>query len=183
MRGLIVLLAFVAAFGAVTYVMLDRQALLGPDGVELLWNPPRPKETARRERVDPSPLAALLQTELAEVDTARKNMEQERTQFAAEREALEAQREAMATELEAVRKYREELERQQAENVQALGKMLSNMDAAAAAQILEKLPEPLAVQVLLTAKQRESGAMLEELNPDKAAVLSERLARANRPTS
>ena len=183
MRGLVVVLAFVLAFGAVLYVLLDRQELLGSDGVTLLWNPPQPKARPKRERVDATPLAAMLRTELTGVEEAKANLARERKQFAAERETLEAQRDAMAAELEAVRLYREELERQQAANVLTLGRMLSSMDAAAAAEILEKLPESLAVQVLLVTKQRESGAMLEELEPDKAAVLSERVARVNLPAS
>lgn len=184
MRGMLIFLLFLLTLAGVSYFLLERQGLIGENGVALLWTLRPEREAApARERVDPTPLAALLQEELSTVEAAKADLEREREQFAAERAELETQRDAMAAELEAVRRYREELDRQQEANVVALSRMLSNMDAAAAAQIVEKLPERLAVRVLLATKQRESGAILEEMSPDMAAVLGERIARAALPAS
>ncbi len=183
MRGSLIFLVFVLTLVGVSYFLLNQQGLWGEEGVDLLWTLRATPEPPARERVDPTPLAALLREEAAAVEEARVNLDREREQFAVERESLDAQREAMAAELEAVRRYREELDRQQEANVAALSRMLSTMDAAAAAQIVEKLPERLAVTVLLESKQRESGAILEEMNPEKAALLSERIARADLPAS
>lgn len=183
MRGAVIVLVFLATFAGVTYFLLERQGLLGPEGVSLLWRLPAPREHPRAEQVEPAPLIRELREERAALERERELVVAQGKQLAEEREALDRQREAMAAELQAVREYRARLERQQQENVEALSRMLSNMDAEAAAQIVQKLPEPLAVDVLLKTKQRESGAILEAMAPDKAAALSERIARARLPTS
>ena len=144
MRGGLVLVVFLLVFAGATYFLLNQKGLLGGDGVELLWNFPEPAVPVQRERVDAAPLAMLLKEELADVERAKLDLEREREQFAAERDALDQQRDTMATELEAVQAYREAQETQRVANVQAVSRMLANMDAAAAAQILDELPEELA---------------------------------------
>lgn len=178
MRGTLVLLAFVLAFVASSYLLLRQQGLLGSDGVELLVHPPRPPAPAR-EAVVPTPLLTELQQEQAALDAARTELERRQTQAEREMQALQEQRTAMEADIAAVREYREALAQQGAENVQALSQMLANMDEEAAAAIVEKLPTDLAVDVLLLQKERDSGAILEEMDPDTAAVVSERIAQAH----
>lgn len=184
MRGVLVLLTFMLVVAGVSYYLLSSQNLLGADGVSMLWTvPAAPPSAPARDQVDPTPLQAMLREEVAAVEESKANLERERGQYAVELAVLEEQREQMADELEAVRRYREELSQQRTQNVASLSRMISNMDAGAAAQIVEKLPEKLAVSILLNTKQRESGAILEEMDPNMAAVLSERIARANLPES
>lgn len=183
MRGGLVFLVFLIAFAAATYVVLDQRDLLGPDGVTLLWRMPRPAAPLQPEAIDATPLAAQLREEQRALDAARAAFEAERARSAAEQEAIVQQRELMAQDIQAVREYQEALDRLGVDNAQAVSRMLSNMDADAAAQIVERWPEQLAVDVMRLAKQRDSGAILEAMDPDKAAVLSERIARAHLPQS
>jgi len=182
-RTVLILFIFVATFAGVSYVLLQRKGLLGADGIALLWQLPAAAPKPTPEQIEPAPLIRELREERESLDRQREVLATQQSQLAEEHQALEDQRAKMEAELQAIKDYRLTLERQRKENVEALSRMLSNMDAEAAAQILQKLPEPLAVDVLLKTKQRESGAILEAMAPDKAAVLSELIARTKLPTS
>jgi len=175
-------LAFLGALGGVLY----SQGLLGDDGVMLLVRPPKPTaaDEAKAAIVPAAPLAQELQAELKALEDGKAALEREREQLAIERESLERQRDTLAEDLAAIEKSRESLHEEQAANTKALSQMLANMDADAAARIIENLPQDTAVAVLLLVKQRESGAIMEALPPTVAATLSERIVewrRANSP--
>ena len=59
--------------------------------------------------------------------------------------------------------------------------MLSNMKAKQAAEVLEKLEQQTAVRVLAGMRGRQAGEILTYVKPEKAALLTEALARMQLP--
>ena len=53
--------------------------------------------------------------------------------------------------------------------------------AEEAAARIEKMPAPMAVQVLRTVKSKTAGAILAQVRPDKAAKLTEQIVNATAP--
>lgn len=65
----------------------------------------------------------------------------------------------------------------QAEKMQHLVDVYSNMKPKQAAQVLETLDEPIAVRILAGMSGRKAGEILSSVRPDQAARLSEALTR------
>lgn len=59
-----------------------------------------------------------------------------------------------------------------------VAKMYEGMPPEEAAARIEKMPAPMAVQVLRTVKSKTAGAILAQVRPDKAAKLTEQIVNA-----
>ena len=149
-------------------VMETRLALAAPDddnnndAVEQEEEKDIPREVQRlRER----------EAELDRRERNLRNLEEELDAKLDELRALQAEVDEMLKEADVVRD----------EKIAHLVDVYSNMEPPQAAQVLETLNEDIAVKVLAGMRGREAGDILTNVNPQKAARLSEMLTDLQLP--
>lgn len=123
-----------------------------------------------------------LRAEIERLENLKSDLEDLLARYEASVQAFEEkQRQAQQAKEERDKKTRG----QQAAEVQAkldvVAKMYEGMPAEEAAARIEKMPAPMAVQVLRTVKSKTAGAILAQVRPDKAAKLTEQIVNATAP--
>lgn len=118
------------------------------------------------------------------IEQKRAEMGQEEARLAQERQELEKLRKEVnqrITELKKVQDALSELitteKKQRRERIQRLVKVLSNMRGPAAAAVVEKLDDQMAVEIFSLMQARQAGKVMSNLKPDQAARIGELLAR------
>ncbi len=116
--------------------------------------------------------------ELKDREAAVLKKEQELAPLQAEVDAKIEQLNELQTTLTAMAKQIAEKEQTlQDEKINHLVNLYSNMDAAKAAKIMDKLNLDIVVKILANMKGKSAGQILAAMNADKGAVISESLSK------
>ncbi len=117
------------------------------------------------------------------VDEEEKRLDVYRQTLRQERERLDSLRQEIAQMWDETKKAREslqrdvtELETNEAKNLKQLSSAYEKMKPERAAEIVAKLDEPLAAKTLYLMADRSAGKILENLDGETAARLTERMA-------
>jgi len=117
--------------------------------------------------------------ELKEREAAVLKKEQELAPLQAEVDAKIEQLNELQTTLTAMAKQIAEKEQTlQDEKINHLVTLYSNMDAAKAAKIMDKLSLDIVVKILANMKGKAAGQILAAMSADKGAIISESLSKA-----
>jgi len=124
-----------------------------------------------------------------ELDREKKRVDLSRTEVAKEREQLLALREKVVSQWEEIKKAREGMDRQvteietlEAKNLKQLATSYEAMKPERAVLIVKKLDEPTAAKTLFLMRERAAGKIIEQLDPETAAKLTERMALMKQAT-
>ena len=120
-----------------------------------------------------------LRAEMERLENVKSDLEDLLSRYEAAVNAFEEeQRRSQQAKQERDKKAREEQAAEVQAKVGVVAKMYEGMPAEEAAARIEKMPAPMAVQVLRTVKSKTAGAILAQVRPDKAAKLTEQIVNA-----
>lgn len=123
----------------------------------------------------------VLRTERGRLDQLKQDLEQLLDRYEASvkayEEEKEKQRAAKAADEEAAQKRREAAAAARQQSMDTVTKIYEAMPSEEAAERIEKMPIPLAVNVLGSLKSKTAGAILANVSAGKAARLSEQLSK------
>jgi flagellar motility protein MotE (MotC chaperone) len=124
----------------------------------------------------------------AEVEKESKRVEICRKDLAKEREEIDALREEIVSQWDEIKKARTSLDKQitdltgiEEKNLKQLASSYEAMKPDRAAEIVAKLDEATAVKTLYLMRERSAAKVIENLDQDTAARLTERMALVRRP--
>lgn len=98
-------------------------------------------------------------------------------------EELKKLREEINQKIKEQEEIKAQLEKAKSENFQKLAKIYESMPPEEAALRLEKLDDETATTLILAIKPRQAAKILANVNPDKAAVISKRIALIKEKTA
>lgn len=152
----------------------------GPETGRLDDSTPPETLDSRNATTGPSPLASI-----GSMQEALQRREQAVTQREQAMAAMEQQIDAKLETLKAmeatVKQMLEKAEAMQDQKLKHLIDVYSNMKAKQAATVIETLDESIAVRILAGMPGRQAGEILTNVNPQKAAKLTESLTRMQLP--
>lgn len=121
-----------------------------------------------------------LRAEIERLENLKGDLEDLLTRYEASVQAFEKkQRQAQQAKDERDKKTRGQQAAEMQAKLDVVAKMYEGMPAEEAAARIEKMPAPMAVQVLRTVKSKTAGAILAQVRPDKAAKLTEQIVNAS----
>ncbi|HBN97201.1 MAG TPA: hypothetical protein DDZ66_12960 [Firmicutes bacterium] len=175
---ILLLVAMSVAFGIFAFTgVIDGPALFWDLGMKVGWIEPHLKVYAVGQ--DAESWVAVqqeeLQRQMAELDAREAKLRTDQQQLDQRAVQLDA-REASINEAFA----RLQREQEQHRNIQTLASLYTEMTAADAAQILEKLDQKLVLDVLLSMDMQDAASILVELPTNLAVALSEQLGQASK---
>lgn len=168
--------ALVVAFVILSVTnVIDGPALLWKFGLSISWLQPHLETYSRGSQSEEWMAARESELEaeqgrVADFETELLALEKELEQRKQALERREAELDKREAELEA--------ERAQRRNVQTLAELYSEMPPAEAAPILQKLDQPLLLEILLAMDTQDAANVLLQLPTDLAAALSKSLGAA-----
>jgi len=173
----LLLIAIIVAFSifAVTGV-IDAPALFWDVGTKIGWIEPHLKVYAIGQDAE-----GWIENELLELQLKQEELDQREAQLRADRQLLEQR----ALELDSreasieTRASKVQEQEEQRRNIQTLASLYASMDAADAAQIIEKLDKDLVLRVLLQMDMQDAAVILTELPTNLAVTFSEALGQAS----
>lgn len=161
--------------GAASAVSKRQKAAKGSEKSEQEYEEAKPTATKAAE-YDP--------TLMKLIEQKRVEMSQEEARLAVERQELEKLRKEVDGRIAELKKVQEALnqlitteKKQRRERIQRLVKVLSNMRGPAAAAVVEKLDDQMAVEIFSLMQSRQAGKVMSNLKPEQAARIGELLAR------
>jgi flagellar motility protein MotE (MotC chaperone) len=117
-----------------------------------------------------------------ELEREKKRVDLYRSEITKEREQLLALREKVVSQWEEIKKARASMDQQvteiqtlEAKNLKQLATSYEAMKPDRAALIIKKLDEPTAAKTLYLMRERASAKIIEELDPEAAAKLTDRM--------
>lgn len=120
-----------------------------------------------------------MRAELKRLENLKADLEELLVRYEASVQAFETkQGQAQQTNQERENKTRDQQAAEAQAKLGVVAKMYEGMPAEEAAARIEKMPSPMAVQVLRTVKSKTAGAILAQVRPDKAAKLTEQIVNA-----
>lgn len=139
-------------------------------------DPSKPKEESKKQEVSSNSTIKELKTQLAQQEENLKKVTDEKTAQDAKVQALESQIEGMKTEAAAAAEAStEDTEDPYQKQVSDLAKLYAGMKASKAAPIMENLTTEEMVQIFSVMNKASKTAILEKMDPQKAADVTIKL--------
>lgn len=173
----LLIIAIVVAFTILTATgVIDGPALFWKLGPKITWLEPHLETYSRGQ--DSEEWIAAQEEELRSELVKLRGREEELADL---EKQLQQQIQALDRREADLEKWQGQLQSEQAQrrNVQTLAELYSEMPAADAATILQKLDQPLLLEILLLMEMQDAADILIQLPTDLAVSLSERLGEAD----
>lgn len=138
-------------------------------------DPTDPEQQSKKQEVSSETTIKELKAQLAQQEENLKKVTDEKVAQDAKVKALESQIEEMKTEAEAVEVSSEETEDSYQKQVTDLAKLYAGMKASKAAPIMENLTTEEMVQIFSVMNKASKTAILEKMDPQKAADVTIKL--------
>lgn len=139
-------------------------------------DPSKPKEESKKQEVSSNSTIKELKAQLAQQEESLKKVTDEKTAQDTKVQALESQIEGMKTEAAAAAEAStEETEDPYQKQVSDLAKLYAGMKASKAAPIMENLTTEEMVQIFSVMNKASKTAILEKMDPQKAADVTIKL--------
>ncbi|WP_249923540.1 MotE family protein [Paenibacillus odorifer] len=139
-------------------------------------DPSKPKEESKKQEVSSATTIKELKAQLAQQEENLKKVTDEKTAQDAKVQALESQIDGMKTEAAATAEVNaEETEDPYQKQVADLAKLYAGMKASKAAPIMENLTTEEMVQIFSVMNKASKTAILEKMDPQKAADVTIKL--------
>ena len=174
---ILLLVAISVAFSIFAFTgVVDGPALFWDLGMKVGWIEPHLKVYAVGQDAESwvEVQQEELQRQITELEAREARLRTNQQQLDQRAEQLDA-REATINEASA----QLQREQEQHRNVQTLASLYTEMTAAEAAQILEKLDQQIILDVLLTMDMQDAASILVELPTNLAVAISEQLGQAS----
>jgi flagellar motility protein MotE (MotC chaperone) len=138
-------------------------------------DPSKPKEESKKQEVSSATTIKELKAQLAQQEENLKKVTEEKTAQDTKVQALESQIEGMKKEAETAEASTEETEDPYQKQVSDLAKLYAGMKASKAAPIMENLTTEEMVQIFSVMNKASKTAILEKMDPQKAADVTIKL--------